>query len=113
MSLTTRVLVGLLAGFALGAAASTVGGPAADALAPLMRPLGALWMNAVLMTVMPLVVASLVLSVTSAADSRLVGAVGWRQCSCWPSSSSAAQPSPLWWRPRWLPGSPPMRVPTG
>src|SRR5690349_17895697 len=76
MSLTTRVLAGLVAGFALGAAVASTS--LAQALPAFVRPLGALWMNALLMTVVPLVVASLILSVTAAADSRLLGAIGWR-----------------------------------
>jgi proton glutamate symport protein len=77
VSLTTLVLVGLLAGFALGAAAAS-GSPALRALAPAMRPLGTLWVTGVLMTVAPLVVASLILSVSSVAVSRLVDGAGWR-----------------------------------
>jgi Na+/H+-dicarboxylate symporter len=78
MSMSTRMIGSLVAGFALGALAASNQASALLALAPVVRPLGTLWINAILMTVIPLVVASLVVSVSSMADSRLVGSIGWR-----------------------------------
>ena len=76
VSLTTRVLAGLAAGLVLGTFASRA--PALAELARLIEPLGALFINAIRMTVVPLVVSSLVMGVASAPDPRTIGRVGWR-----------------------------------
>jgi Na+/H+-dicarboxylate symporter len=52
--------------------------PALDAVAGAIRPLGTLWVNAVRMTLVPLVVSLLITSVTGAADLRTVGRLGAR-----------------------------------
>lgn len=72
------VLVALAAGLAAGAAIAWSGDPfwlrAADAVAPV----GTLWVNAIRMTVIPLVVSLLVTGVASAADLRAIGRMGAR-----------------------------------
>lgn len=75
---TARVLIGLLVGLGLGILAAAARLTPLLTLVDLFRPLGALWVNAILMTVVPLVVASLVVSLASVADSRVVGTLGWR-----------------------------------
>jgi Na+/H+-dicarboxylate symporter len=78
VSLTTRVLIGLAAGLVAGLLLS-VGAPAtSDRVIAVVAPLGTLFINAIRMTVIPLVVASLIVGVTSAPDARAVGRVGWR-----------------------------------
>ena len=77
MSPSTRVLVALAAGLAAGFAISALGGPALFALVSFVEPLGTLWVNAIRMTVIPLVVSLLIVSVASV-DVGTVGRLGWR-----------------------------------
>jgi Na+/H+-dicarboxylate symporter len=60
MSLTTRVLIALVAGLALGLLVSSSGNAALADVARWIEPLGTLFINAIRMTVIPLVVGSLV-----------------------------------------------------
>ena len=78
MSLTTRVLIGLVAGLALGVLVSASGSPALLRAAEAVEPLGTLFINAIRMTVIPLVVGSLIVGVASAPDARAIGRVGGR-----------------------------------
>lgn len=76
MSLTTRVLLGLLAGLAAGLAISMSGSPALLAGAQWVEPVGTLFINAIRMTVIPLVVGSLVAGIASSAEPRALGRLG-------------------------------------
>lgn len=78
MSLTVRVLLALLAGLALGIAASATGSETLIGIARALEPVGTLWINAIRMTVIPLVVSSLVAGVAAAPDPSVVGRIGWR-----------------------------------
>lgn len=78
MTLTTKVLIALVAGLALGIAISVADSPALLRIVPLVEPLGTLWINAIRMTVIPLVVGSIIVGVTSAPDSRTIGRIGGR-----------------------------------
>lgn len=78
MSLTTKVLIALALGMALGIVISTAQSPALSALVPIVEPLGTLWINAIRMTVVPLVMGSIVVGVTSAPDARTIGRIGTR-----------------------------------
>ena len=78
MPLTTRVLAGLLAGIGLGLIFNASHSPGLIAAGLGIEPVGTLWVNGILMTVIPLVVSSLVVAVSSATDSRQVGRLGWR-----------------------------------
>ena len=60
MSLTQRTLVGLAAGLAVGVGISAVGDPRLLSAVSFIQPLGVLWVNAIRMTVIPLVVSLLV-----------------------------------------------------
>jgi Na+/H+-dicarboxylate symporter len=71
-------LVAFVLGVALGAAASATGSPALAAAVRAVEPLGALWVNAIRMTIIPLVVSLLVTSVAGVADVRSVGRLGAR-----------------------------------
>ena len=73
MSLTTRVLIGLVAGLAAGLLLSAGSPETAERVIAIVAPLGTLVINAIRMTVIPLVVASLIVGVTSAPDARAVG----------------------------------------
>ncbi len=77
MSLTTRVLTGLILGLVVGIAlAPADSGPAAVMVA-WIEPIGGLWVNAIRMTVIPLIVSLLLGSITSSGTST-VGRVGGR-----------------------------------
>ena len=77
MSPTNRVLVALAAGLAGGIAISAFGGPPLFALVSFVEPIGTLWVNAIRMTVVPLVVSLLIVSVASV-DVGTIGRIGWR-----------------------------------
>ncbi len=76
MKESTRVLVALIAAILLGMIIGALGNvpliDAADALAPL----GTLWVNAVRMTVIPLVISLLITGIASANDVKAVGRIG-------------------------------------
>jgi proton glutamate symport protein len=78
VSLTTKVLIALVAGLAVGIGISLLDIPALTALVPVIEPLGTLWINAIRMTVIPLVVGSIIVGVTAAPDPRTIGRVGGR-----------------------------------
>lgn len=70
------VLLALVAGLALGAgAAASHSGALASAVTG-FEAVGALWINAIRMTVVPLVVALVITGVVSTADARRVGRLG-------------------------------------
>ena len=76
MSLTTRVLIALIAGIGGGVAVASSGSPRLASAALAIEPLGTLWINAIRMTVIPLVVGSLIVGITSAPDAKSIGRVG-------------------------------------
>ena len=78
MSLTAQVLLALVAGFAVGLPLAGTEAPAAVRLLGALEPLGLLFVNAIRMTVIPLVVSSLIVGVASAPDQRTVGRLGAR-----------------------------------
>lgn len=78
MSLTARVLIGLGAGLGAGLAIAASGEPALLAAVPVIEPVGTLWVNAIRMTVIPLVVSLLIVGIASASDLRAVGRIGGR-----------------------------------
>ena len=76
MSLTVRVLMGLVVGLAAGIAISLV--PSLMGVVPFVEPVGTLFINAIRMTVVPLVFACLLVGVADAADARVIGRLGRR-----------------------------------
>jgi len=74
----TRVLVALGAGLAGGAAIAASGNVRLLHAADAIIPIGTLWVNAIRMTVVPLVVSLLITGVASAADLRAIGRIGGR-----------------------------------
>jgi Na+/H+-dicarboxylate symporter len=76
MSLTTKVLLALLAGLAAGLAINASGSPSLASVAAIAAPVGTLWINAIRMTVIPLVVGSLIVGVASAPNPRALGRLG-------------------------------------
>jgi proton glutamate symport protein len=78
MSLTMRVLVALVAGLGLGLVVSSTGNPTLLTMARWIEPLGTLFINAIRMTVIPLVVGSLVAGIASAPNPSALGKIGAR-----------------------------------
>jgi len=78
MKESTRVLVALLAALAAGIAIAISGSARLAQAAAALAPVGTLWINAIRMTVIPLVVALLITGVASAADMRTIGQLGGR-----------------------------------
>jgi Na+/H+-dicarboxylate symporter len=77
ISAPVRALIALVGGIALGLAAAASDAPMAERAVAWIEPLGTLWVNAIRMTVLPLIVASLVVAVSDAAPST-VGRLGTR-----------------------------------
>ena len=78
MTPTTKVLIALLLGISFGIVVSTAQHPALSAMVAVIEPVGTLWINAIRMTVIPLVVGSIVVGVASAPDTRTIGRIGTR-----------------------------------
>ena len=72
-SLSIRVLLALIAGLAAGAAAQAWGIPGGTATVGGIDALGQLWLNALRMTIIPLVFALLVTGIASIADATATG----------------------------------------
>ena len=77
-SLSLRVLLALAAGLAVGAAAQTYGIPGGTGTIALVEGLGQLWLNALRMTIIPLVFALLVTGIASIADAAATGRLALR-----------------------------------
>ncbi len=78
MNDTSKVLVALLAGLAGGIAVAASGSPALLAAADWLVPVGTIWVNAVRMTVIPLVVSLVIMGVAGASDLKSIGRLGTR-----------------------------------
>ncbi|MFL5559891.1 MAG: dicarboxylate/amino acid:cation symporter [Gemmatimonadaceae bacterium] len=78
LPLAAQVLIGLVTGFALGIVVAHSGPRAISTALAIAEPVGALFVAAIRMTVIPLVVASLIVAVATAPEPRAVGAVGLR-----------------------------------
>ena len=77
MSLTIKVLIGLIGGLLAGFGIGASGLPELERAAHWIEPLGRLWVNAIRMTVIPLVGSLLVVGVVGT-DVRAVGRIGGR-----------------------------------
>ena len=71
-------LAALILGLAAGIGVSAARSQALNGAAAVIEPLGALWVNAIRMILVPLVVSLLVTSVTSFSDARALGRLGAR-----------------------------------
>ena len=78
MSLTNRVLLGLLTGFGLGLALAGSSSPAVSTALAVMATVGTIFINLIRMTVIPLVASMLIASVGSLASSGALGRAGAR-----------------------------------
>lgn len=79
MSMATRILIGLLAGILTGVALTALAPESTTAtVVGAVQPVGRLWLNALQMTVVPLVVSLLVVGVATAADAAATGRIARR-----------------------------------
>ena len=78
MSLTVRVLVALVLGLAAGLLILAHPTPWLLKLVAVVEPVGTLWVNAIRMTVIPLVVSLLITGVASSSDLSAVRRIGGR-----------------------------------
>ena len=76
MKESTRVLLALGAAVAIGIAVAASGNAALLSAADAIEPIGAIWVNAIRMTVIPLIVSLIVTSVASATAVKAVGRLG-------------------------------------
>jgi DAACS family dicarboxylate/amino acid:cation (Na+ or H+) symporter len=76
MKLHTKIFIGLAAGVAIGAAARRVA--ALAAIVEWLEPAGTIFIRLITMVVLPLVIASLFVGVTSLGDIRRLGRIGGR-----------------------------------
>jgi proton glutamate symport protein len=78
MKESTRVLLAVVVAIVAGVAIAASGSASLVRVADSIAPIGTLWVNAIRMTVIPLVVSLLVVGVASAADLRAIGRIGGR-----------------------------------
>ena len=73
-----KVLIALIAALLIGAAIAVSGNPTLLGFADALVPIGTLWINAIRMTVIPLVIALLITGVASTSDVKAIGRIGSR-----------------------------------
>ena len=74
----TWIVLALIAGMALGVVIAASGATALASLVEKLAPIGTLWLNALRMTVIPLVVALLITGIASAAETAATGRIAGR-----------------------------------
>lgn len=100
MGPSTRILIALVAGIATGIALAALAPGAVDPVASAAQPIGQAWLNALQMTIVPLVVALLVTGVTATAEAAAAGRLAGRAIALYVtmlavSASAAAVLTPL------------------
>src|SRR5262245_32481474 len=78
MSFATRVVIGLIAGLAVGAMLGAIDHPTLNRVVPILEPVGALWLNGLRMTIIPLIVAMVVTGIASAVETAATGRIAAR-----------------------------------
>src|SRR5882724_4429289 len=78
MKESTQVLLGLGVGLGAGIAIAASQNPSLLSAADAIAPIGTLWVNAIRMTVIPLVVSLVITAVASASDIKAIGRLGGR-----------------------------------
>src|ERR671911_755372 len=79
MALHNRILIGLVAGAAVGVALNLLVGltpPVEWVLRNMTEPLGRVWLNALIMVVIPLVLSTLALGIVGLGDVSRLGRIG-------------------------------------
>ena len=74
----TRVLAALVAAIGIGVVLAAIGNSRAIGVADALAPIGTLWVNAIRMTVIPLIVSLIITGIASAADVGTIGRMGAR-----------------------------------
>jgi proton glutamate symport protein len=82
MSLTKRVVIALALGLIAGMAVSASGDQRLYSIVSFLEPLGTLWVNAIRMTVIPLVVSLLIVGVASVSEVSTIGRMGAQTLIC-------------------------------
>jgi Na+/H+-dicarboxylate symporter len=77
-SSATRALIGLALGLLVGIAIAISGSPAAQSAAKALEPVGTIWVNAIRMTIVPLVASLLISTLASTERVSAVGKMGVR-----------------------------------
>lgn len=78
MSIATRILLALVLGLAAGIALAAASPGVALALVPVAEPVGTAWLNALQMTIIPLVTSLLITGIAATAEAVKAGAVAAR-----------------------------------
>jgi Na+/H+-dicarboxylate symporter len=78
MTFTIRVLIGLVVGLVLGIAVSMAGPGWTQGIPGIVEPIGTIFVNAIRMTVIPLIASGLIVGVASMRDAKAVGRLGLR-----------------------------------
>ena len=78
MSLTTRVLLALAAGIGLGLLLSSTDAQFARSIVSIVEPAGTIFVNAIRMTVIPLVVSLLIVGIATSSSGAVVSRLGGR-----------------------------------
>ena len=78
ISFALKVLIGLVLGLAAGIAISSSGNPSLVRVVGWIEPIGTLWINAIRMTVIPLVVGAIIVGISSVPDLKTIGSLGGR-----------------------------------
>ncbi len=78
MSFGTRVVLGLVAGLAVGALLAAAHNASLDRIVPVLEPIGTLWLSALRMTIIPLIVSMIITGIASAAEAATTGHIAAR-----------------------------------
>ena len=78
MNESVRVLVALIVALVAGVAIAASGNPTLLEAADFIAPIGTVWINAIRMTVIPLIVSLLITGVASVSDGKTIGRIGAR-----------------------------------
>ena len=73
MTIQIGILLALLAGLLLGIGSAAVGGAWVDRAIAVAEPIGAMWLNALRMTIIPLVVSLLITGIAASAEAARAG----------------------------------------
>src|SRR5258706_7138585 len=100
MSQATRILLALIIGLALGIGLAAMAASSAETGILIAQPIGTAWLNALQMTIVPLVVSLLITGVAATAEAARAGRIAGRAMALfilllWTASVLAAVLTPL------------------
>ena len=90
MSSTVRVLVSLVVGLIGGILVSVLDNAVLDRIPAIVEPIGTLWVNAIRMTVVPLIVPLLIMAIAGGQQDGLVATLGAKTVSLFVAFVAAA-----------------------